>query len=249
MNRLSPRTQKQIRIAAITGGILCVIASGFLLVRRVADESAHVVIRYANEEGNSHEQQGIAPLSIQNQYRFNVSGGHQFVAVLHNPNDGWHASRISYRFTIADALGEREEELEGESFVPAGGERLVIETFSDDEFVPEHFSVVIESVDWVDAAGREIPDIRVRHAVFESTPGSATVTGSAVNDSLVGVADVETGVLAINGAGEPVGAGVALINSLDAGEEETIRVHWEGELEGVATLSFLPVAQSVRKSE
>lgn len=248
MNAVPRRAKKQLQIAAVTAGAICLVVGGLLIVRRATDERAHVLIRYANEEGSNQDEQGIAPLAIEGQYRFEVPDGHQFVAVLRNPNEGWHASRVSYRVAVVDASGEQTKELEGESFVPAGDSRLILQGFSDEGFVPEHFSVTIESIDWVDVVGREIPAIRVRHAVFESTAERAMVTGSAVNDSQVSVADVEVGVLALNAAGEPVGVGIATIDSLGAGRQEGLSVAWEGGLEEVSTLSFFPIAESVRKS-
>ena len=249
MDALPQRLRKQIIIGGVTLAAVSVVAMGVFIARQVTDESNHVLIRYADEESvRQNEEQGIVALVATEQYHFQGSGEHQFVALLRNPNDAWHASRVSYRFVV-QGEDEKKETLEGTSFIGAGSDRLVIASFSDDEFVVEQFSFTVESVDWVDARDRALPAPRVRQTIFETTsPDSARVTGRAVNDSELTIADIEIGIVARNQEGAALGVGLVAVDSLGGGEEKEIEYIWSRGMDGVATLSFFPVAESVSRS-
>ena len=249
MDALPQRLRKQIIIGGVTLAVVSVVVAGIFIARQVTNENNHVLVRYADEKSvRQNEAQGIIALVATEEYHFQEVGKHQFVALLRNPNDAWHASRVSYRFVVQGA-DEKEEILEGASFIGAGSDRLVIASFSDDEFAVEQFSFTVESVDWVDAHDRVLPAPRVRQTIFETTSASsARVVGRAVNDSEFAIADIEIGVLARDHEGVALGAGLATVDSLGGGEEKEIEYIWSRGLDGVAILSFFPVAESVSRS-
>jgi len=248
MATLTPRFRKQALIGVVTLAAFGIVSLAVFAFSLAGDEGDHVLIRYAEENGMDSAQD-ISGLEAREQYILGEQKERSLVAVLHNPNEGWHASRVSYRFSIKGAE-EREEVVEGSSFVGAASDRLIVEQFSSD-FSIESFSFTIESVDWVSAPERQLAELRVRQAVFE-TKGEghgivSHVSGRVVNDSAVGAVDVEVGIVARTQEGVAVGAGVVDVASLNPAASEELSFSWEGGLGNVATLSFFPVAEGISK--
>lgn len=168
------------------------------------------------------------PVSRTDPRLFKMKDGlYSVVAELDNVNASGEVYSAPYAFKLYDASGTLITERDGKTFIPRGQTFAIFESGIDTgNRIPTRATFAFTgSLTWTRNTDPS-PDVEVTHGVLMNASTSPRVQATVTNNSLSRVQNIDLVALVSDASGNTIGASHTYIDSLEAGDSQTVTFTW-----------------------